>query len=212
MGRVRYVGEWGEKRLILLRQLQAEKPEIPWHHGSFGVVHMALNIDGGAILNIRNYINLIESTTNSVLFHGSRTDIEIGTVLTGRPIKHTDRESKLVEAVLEHYRPKNCLPRNQSVFMVDTPDIDVIEKVGGYADYIFSVQPLGNVEKNDVFWWAQIYSLAEDSKSLDELKNRAATDANNYWSGEPSRRTRWEYRTDKAKVMQMVGGYRGDNA
>ena len=111
---------------------------------------------------------------------------------------------------MEAFRPAHCLPRAQSVFLVDDPDTDNIEKAGGYADYVFRVEPVGEVERNDVGWWAEIYGGGAfeyadgDTGVLEDLK--PAADA--YWAGAASRSPRWEFRAREAVVLECAGGYR----
>ena len=159
-------------------------------------------------MDLRHYINLVE-TANFSFFHGSKRDIQLGTIIKGKRIQHYDSESKMVEKVLEHFKPLDCLSRNASVFMVDAPNIDLIEKAGGYADYIYSVEPLGKIEKNDVSWWGDIYSLSLHYSSIEELIPESKEIAINYWKGVSSKKPLWEYRTPAFKIVSLVGGYLG---
>lgn len=163
-------------------------------------------------MSLRHYINIVESSYRK-LYHGSRGEIPIGELLSSDSIEHDDEESQAVEEILEYFRPEGVLPRAGCVFMVDKNDIDYIEKIGGYADYIYEVEPQGQVFKYDVSWWADIYSYAFDwvdgsEEEHEEILRECKSLADNYWGGKQSSNPKWEYITNTAVVVGYVGGYR----
>src|SRR5574343_1089744 len=140
---------------------------------------------------MRELMNLVENEQRRY-FHGSRKKINIGDVLSAnRP--RLEPEEKSVEMILERYRPAHCLPRHQSIFMVDTPDSDLIERAGGYSNHIYEIRPQGKVERNDVHWWAMILNEGaidvfygnEDEKN--DALNACRPFAESYWKGEIGR-------------------------
>jgi hypothetical protein len=163
-------------------------------------------------MNLRHFINLVE-TPSITYFHGSRREYRVGVVLKGRKVSHEDKESKMVETILERTKPVTALSRHESVYMVNANDIDLIEKAGGYADYIYEVQPLDDVHVSDVFWWAEIYNYmfdyldANDPKVKASVLQKCESLAAKYWSGSASSKPSWEYRVRRAKVTNLVGGY-----
>lgn len=145
-------------------------------------------------------------------YHGTRYPLPLGAILRpGGKAKVGDDESRAVEDILERFRPANETARHLCVFMSDSPDPEHIEKAGGYGDHVYSVEPLGQVWRNDVGWWAQIlndgaidWMLDKDPAALEACRPMAEA----YWAGKASARPHWEYRTKRAKIVARVGGWR----
>lgn len=148
--------------------------------------------------------------SETALFWGSRSEFPLGETIVGRKITHHDAESKWVEKVFEQYRNAQYLNRNLSVFLVDSPDPDLIEKAGGYADHIYQMVPQGKIERNDVQWWAQVYSFALEFKHAEPGPERAAILkqiaplVENYFTGSASDQPIWEYRVRKAVIEKKI--------
>lgn len=157
-------------------------------------------------MRMRDILTIIE-TKQKTFFHGSKKRLVPGTKL--RPgVSHSEQEEKAVEEILEHFRPEICLPRAQSVFLVEYPDADLIERVGGYATFIYEVLPLRPFEKNDVHWWAEIllsgaYDYADGDTSIlaDATVKKIA---NAYWAGTASDHPAWEIRSSGAQVLREI--------
>lgn len=147
---------------------------------------------------------VLENEQVHKLYHGSRRKFPVGFVLKPNRSRG-DPEERAVEKILEYYRPKNKLSRQQSVYFVDTPDPDSIERAGGYSDYIYEVSA-DYVEKNDVSWWAEIlnggaYDFLDGNKEA-LLWCKEAAEA--YWAGKPSVKPHWEYRAPEGKIIGIV--------
>lgn len=163
-------------------------------------------------MRMREIIDLVESEATA-LFHGSRAVLKVGDRLVAKRPR-LDPEERAVEAVLEHFRPDGCLPRHASIFLVDRPDGDLIERVGGYADHIYQVEPQGPVERNDVRWWAVILnegaldvahgSKAERAEALAACRPLAEA----YWRGEASDNPAWEYRAAGGRIVRIVEDFK----
>jgi hypothetical protein len=147
-------------------------------------------------------------------FLGARTPLKAGTVLTGRPPDHGAGDdldvvaSWLTERLFEEHRPPGAMSRLESVYLVNKADPDRIEKAGGYADQIYQVEPEGPVERNDVGWWPEMFSVALEAEG-DISKHdraRAAKIAEAYFSGRPTPRPLFEYRATSARVVREVRG------
>lgn len=158
---------------------------------------------------MRRIMELVEGTQS--FYWGSKTEFKIGTTLKGRMPKHHDSASKWVEQMFERFRPGDALSRTKSVYMVDVPSDDLIEKAGGYANHIYEVSPVGDVSKNDVTWWAEVLSLYYDSKKVAKgndyitwcIKNiKPLVEA--YYSGQFSNRPTWEYRAEACKIARKA--------
>lgn len=157
-------------------------------------------------MNIRDLMNIVESGSSN-MFHGSRRRLPVGTVL--RPsLSMPEPEEQAVEAILEHYRPSNCLPRNESIYLADTRDPDVIERLGGYVDHIYKVEPIGAVERNHVGWWSKILTSGAveyadgDQDAMIWCKDLAEA----YWRGEAASSSgAWEYRARSGKIVAIIG-------
>lgn len=135
-----------------------------------------------------------------VYYHGSYDKLPVGTILTPRDDyedrwKHTD-----FYGPLEMYRPPNMLSHNKSVFMCDNPDD--VDLAGGATDWLFTVAPLGPVQKHDMNWSSEISSLISLGHDYDSEEVMDA--ARSYWAGEESpNEPLWEYLTTSAKIIKV---------
>lgn len=169
---------------------------------------MAQGSLGKRVIAMRELMNIVEHEGREY-FHGSRRNFEIGHVLAAhRP--RLEPEEKAVELILERFRPEDCLPRNKCIFMVAQPDPDLIERAGGYAQYIYQVEPQGRVERNDVHWWAKILNegAIDVFKGTPEEKAEALVAcqpmAEAYWLGDASERPLWEYRSVRGVITAII--------
>lgn len=148
---------------------------------------------------MRNLINIVESNSK-VFYHGSYTKLPLGTILTPRDTYEDDWKHTDFYGPLEMYRPADKLSHKQSVFMCDNPDD--VDLAGGATDWLFTVVPLGPVQRHDLNWSSEISSLVSLGVPLDsnEIKDAAAA----YWSGEESpNEVIWEYLTTSAKIIAV---------
>jgi 8-oxo-dGTP pyrophosphatase MutT (NUDIX family)/GNAT superfamily N-acetyltransferase len=144
---------------------------------------------------------LLDLRTGSVkLYHGTRAKLEIGTILTPQPHGYVnDPEVAQHEQIMENARPEGSLPRNQSVYMVADPD--EIDFAGGYEDFVYEVEPIGEVERNNMGWYSEV-SMYEWDNIAD---SRAVEAAESYWLGlDFPKSSIWEYRAPKAKIVRLV--------
>lgn len=134
------------------------------------------------------------------LYHGSSFKLPVGKILIPRP-GYEDRWSHTdFFGPLEFYRPPNKLSHAQSVFMCDNP-IDV-GMAGGGQEWLFTVIPIGPVQRHDMNWSSEISSLVELGYDLDSPEIVDAAEA--YWNGEPSaNEVIWEYLAPKAKIIKV---------
>jgi hypothetical protein len=132
-------------------------------------------------------------------YHGSLKEFPIGFVLTPQKDGYIATNDSL-EKLLESKRPETSLPRAESVFMVK--DVDDIEAAGGYLDYVYEVEPIGNVEHNDVGFYSEAQSYAWGHSDKYEAEKMAQA----YWSGNrcPHDFSVMEYRCRQAKIVGIV--------
>lgn len=136
----------------------------------------------------------------NIYFHGSMEKLPVGTILIPSP----DYEQKWGNTdfyhILEIYRPKHMMSHQKSVFMCD--NIDDIDLAGGGTEFIFTVQPLGNIEKHDLNWSSEISMLISDGHDIDS--DDVIIAAENYWNGTPHyNESVWEYLTPRAKILKV---------
>jgi 2'-5' RNA ligase/8-oxo-dGTP pyrophosphatase MutT (NUDIX family) len=148
-------------------------------------------------------------TAKTVLYHGSRKKFQPGDTLTPQPggyVTAPEPDVELTEDIVELHRPKGALPRKDSVYMVDDPAL--IDYAGGYEDYVYAVEPIGKVEKNDMDWYSELSTYIWDS--IDDPE--AARLAQGYWSGKAKggEHTLFEYRARKAKVVKLISSTEED--
>lgn len=143
----------------------------------------------------------INEIKNHQYYHGSYTEMPVGTILTARGENyHNDWSDTDFYNILEYYRPSNKLAHKDSVFMV--ADEDDIDLAGGATDYMFTLVPLGKVSKHDLNWSSEISSLVSDGHDVNSKEVKKA--ALNYWNSVPHHDENvWEYLTPKAKIIKV---------
>lgn len=148
--------------------------------------------------DIRSWVALVEGKTRQ-FYHGSSDPLPVGTVLTPRDNYEANWSNTDFYAVLEHFRPPHMLAHKNAVFMCDNPDD--IDNAGGGTDWLFTVQPLGPVERHDLNWGSEVSMLvSDDPDDLDAIQQAAE----NYWNGVPHHdETVWEYLTPSARIVAV---------
>lgn len=139
-----------------------------------------------------------ESVETKTYYHGSMVDLPVGTILAPRDDYENDWLDTDFYLPLEKYRPKNMLSHRKSVFMCgNDEDVDLS---GGGTEYLFTVEPLGKIEKHDLNWSSEISMLISDGHDItDQLVKNAAE---KYWDGSPHyNESVWEYLTPKARIL-----------
>ncbi len=92
-------------------------------------------------------------------YHGSQSEFPVGFILSPQPDGYAalpDEDIAEVEKIVEQYRPPGKIPRNDAMFMVGDPD--EIDAANGYDDFIYTVEPIGEVEASDLSWYSKIAS------------------------------------------------------
>jgi hypothetical protein len=142
----------------------------------------------------------ITNQGKKLYYHGSSIKLPVGTIL--RPQlgyeerwSHTDFYN-----ILEMYRPANMLSHANSVFMCDNPDD--VDLAGGATDWLFTVIPLGQVQRHDMNYSSEISSLVSLGHDFDSEEIKEA--AEDYWAGiESPNEVIWEYLTPAAKILKV---------
>lgn len=135
-----------------------------------------------------------------VFYHGSSDKLSVGTILTPRNTYEDNWAHTDFYGPLEMYRPADKLAHKQSVFMCDNPDD--VDLAGGATDWLFTVVPLGPVQRHDMNYSSEISSLISLGHEFDSPEVMDAAKA--YWAGEESpNETVWEYLTPSAKIVKV---------
>ena len=135
-----------------------------------------------------------------LFYHGSFDRLPVGTILTPRDNYEANWGHTDFYHTLEKYRPKNMLSHNQSVFMCDNPDD--VSIAGGGTEWLFTVKPMGPVQRHDLNWSSEVSMLIGDGYTVDSEQVQAA--AENYWAGVPHpNETVWEYLTPRARIVKV---------
>ena len=113
-------------------------------------------------------------SSGKIFYHGSMDYLPAGTILTPRNEYEKHWQNTDFYKPLEMYRPPHMLAHKDSVFMCD--NIDDIDLAGGGTEYVFTVQPIGKIEKHDLNWSSEISALVGDGKHITdpEVKEAAA--------------------------------------
>jgi hypothetical protein len=135
-------------------------------------------------------------------YHGSHDQFEVGEILTpGEDEYEEGMENVEWYHVLHQHRPMESRQHSWSVFMVaDEDDIDV---AGGATDYVYEVEPVGDVERHDINWASEISYLLDAGHDHDSAEIAEA--AANYWAGKPHHNEQvWEYLAPKARIVGVL--------
>lgn len=161
---------------------------------------------------------IFEDAQGLVLYHGTRKNFPVGTVLTPQKEgyvhgSHMDpleiKAHKFCEQVLEEYRPSSAVPRAQAVFLCDNPSN--CELAGGYDDFVYVAEPQGHVTKCNLYWFSMLESFCWQFDDPAEMAdhNDLRMMAKNYWKCAPNdlgetNRDMVEYLTPSAKIIRRV--------
>jgi hypothetical protein len=136
-----------------------------------------------------------------VLYHGSYKEFPLGFVLTPQSdgYQHSTSDVRHTEEIIESYRPSDMMSRFDSVFMVD--DATDIDNAGGYDDYVYVVEPIGNVERNNLGWYSDVAVYGEyDNDNHEDIEQWSL----NYWHGHDAVNGVWEYRARSARIVKVL--------
>lgn len=136
-----------------------------------------------------------------MFFHGSMNQLAIGLFLCPQSDGYVQTtESQDLEELMESCRPDELVSRQDAVYF--TSDIELIEPLGGYSDYIYEVEPIGKYSKHDLAWYSEA-----DRCLMNDDKLGAMAAAKSYWSGEPYfdlSNSAYEYLCSEAEVLDDV--------
>lgn len=170
-------------------------------------------------------MRLFEITQSATLYHGSPQELKVGKAYRVRHWKTPDQGgvSANIEAILEKHRPSKSIPRNKAFYMVDKFTTDAMTISGGHTNYVYSVQPVGRLERHDIQWLNDIDSIMKDdglnnedrrsySWQMPPIYKREKGEtikmlAQNYWASKqyPYKDwTLWEYLSPSFKVLKLV--------
>ncbi len=137
-----------------------------------------------------------------MFYHGSKNNLEIGDVLISQEDEgYTSYEECIsIENAFEYFRPQNKISRKTAIYLVDNPEI--IEKLGGYDDFIYEIEPIGNAEKSDLYWYNAVAKEMGDFFEINELTDKAKKYIKNYWNSVESLEKNIEYRVENAVVTK----------
>src|SRR5690606_13063150 len=102
--------------------------------------------------------------------------------------------------------PANQLSRNQSVFFTTSSDPKEVELISGTSAYIYEVDPIGPIYRNDAFWIDYmlgngVYPYMEGETSLLPQLQMIAEE---YWQGKKSENPKWEFRARSVSILDHV--------
>ena len=134
-------------------------------------------------------------------YHGSMEPLPVGTILRPNPEYEKNWQSTDFYNALEFNKPAGMLSHKDSVFMCD--NTDDIDAAGGGTEWLFTVKPLGPVQRHDVNWSSEISMLISDhDMTFDDPEVEQAAD--NYWQGVPHPNEQvWEYLTPSAEIIAV---------
>ena len=157
---------------------------------------------------IRKTIQILQSASESIVnkpkrqyYHGSNTELPIGTVLMPRVDSRVDDKA---EQILEDNKPEGYISRSNSVFMAVKPE-ETHELGGTEYEFVYQVQPLGPVSKHALYFLHEVddphYAPSSDKESMIAYQNECAY---KYWTEKPVPNEMTEYLTTSARIIRKV--------
>lgn len=151
-------------------------------------------------------------TIKTGFYHASYNDLPVGTILEGRFHGTVGRQP--VEKLLETIRPSSHIPHDEAVFMVRDPHTIGDAGGGGGGDFLYEVEPIGQVSGPfDGGWWSEISKLSFDYRDRGRTRDLvryadAVAMAKKYWDGIPCHGDLCagvpEYLAAQAKIVRRV--------
>tara|TARA_Y100000588_G_scaffold63872_1_gene63510 strand:+ start:6057 stop:6467 length:411 start_codon:yes stop_codon:yes gene_type:complete len=132
-------------------------------------------------------------------YHGSIKDLKLGTILVPNPLGYTrQKEVSGIEKLFHENKPEHILiDRFNCVFLTD--NIDDIDNLGGFTDFIFEVDIEDNIiEKSDLSWYTKAFLQLEEGN-----REEARESALNYWNGVTLEGV-FEYRVNQCIIKNIV--------
>ena len=174
----------------------------PWAAaGGIALKHSNSNIEKTVNALKQQFESAVTEATQKY-YHGSYDKLDVGTVLTpGGDDYESSWGGTNFYGPLEKFRPPEKLAHKEGVFMVGSDDdVDV---AGGATDYVYTVEPIGEVQKHDLNWGSEISMLIDDGHTLNDPEVKEA--AENYWNGVPHHNEQvWEYLSPRAKIVGVL--------
>ncbi len=135
-------------------------------------------------------------------YHGTYNNFKNNFILTPQKGYTWQEQEQEIENLLEKHRPKWKISRKDCVFLVDDPSlIDPTAEFTTEKNYsIYEVQPIGQIDKSDLYWYEEI-------KSRDLIEENVLPFIMNYWNGilwNNSNESLPEYRCQKAIVINKI--------
>jgi len=132
-------------------------------------------------------------------YHGSIKPLNIGTILVPNLLGYTrQKEVSNIEKLFNENKPEHILiDRFNCVFLTD--NIDDIDNLGGFTDFIFEVDIEDNIiEKSDLSWYTKAFLQLEEG-NIEGAKESAL----NYWNGIILEGV-FEYRVNQGIVKNII--------
>lgn len=136
-----------------------------------------------------------------MFYHGSLNRLSIGLELCSQIDGYVQSvEDRELEDLMESMRPVDKVSRNEAVFFCS--DIELIDPLGGYTDYVYSVEPLFEYHSCDLAWYGEAHKRLLES-DIEGAKEAAM----NYWSGviyKDTAESVYEYLCVSVEVLEEV--------
>ena len=156
-------------------------------------------------------MELIQPNKNTHYLHGSKKEFPVGFVLTPQSDGYvhanygdaSDAQIRVIEKLIEKYRPSHMISRYQSVFLA--PSIPAITQAGGDTTHIYEIEPIGECEKACLWWYAEFETNIVGATSIHPAT--AKKWALNYWNATPpppGKPIVYEYRCREAKIIKIL--------
>lgn len=132
-------------------------------------------------------------------FHGSSVELQSGAILRPRENYADFWKNTSFYNLLEKYRPANCIPHDQCVFMCE--NLEDLDSAGADMSYVYLVKPLSKVYRYDQGWYSALEMAQEQKLDQEILKNMVES----YWTGKINEfGPLWECLCTKAQVVRLI--------
>lgn len=167
---------------------------------------------------IKEYISLLlkesdlekDKYGNTAYYHGASKPLKIGSLIKAKSWKTEFSDKRSIDNInfedfVEKLKPANKPSRLKCLYTVSA--VEDLNSAGASEDYIYEVDPIGRVHKDDFGWLSEIMGLMFDEEKLANNK-KAIEFAKNYWNSVPCNisdvETPWEYLSDGMVIFKQV--------
>lgn len=137
----------------------------------------------------------------SLFYHGSYQKLTEKSSIIKIQNGYTEEAEAEFENLVNSLKPKHLISRTKALFICD--DIENLDDAGAYTDFIYEVEPIGQIDKSDLAWYSEAYCLFSDNVDIFLIKEYIL----NYWNGVTffnKEQSLFEFRCKEFKILKEI--------